>query len=233
MAHPWGNLKPVFKQKSAKEKWLEWAKAHQEIIAVAGIILLLLGVGIPYFLHNQEQNEKDSQDKLNIGQWYLHSAVDPKNGPFKSEVEKYQQCLNTFQRITTDYSGTRTAKLARFYSAKCQYSLGQFTQAYAGFEVSTQELKDIPLGDEAYLGRILCMEAQNQFPQAVTLAETFLTYHPDSFIAPEIRIKLSEIYLLKVNDKAKAIQQLKIVADTNADSQWGKEAARRLKDLQS
>ena len=233
MTSPWGNLKPVTKPKSSTEKFLEWAKSHQEIIAVAGIVLLLLGIGIPYVIHNQQQSEKDAQGVLNLGQYYLHSNVDPQNGPFKSDVEKFQQCLQTFQRITTDYSGTKTAKLARYYSARCQYSLGQYTQAYAGFDASTQELKDIPLGDEAFLGKILCLEAQNQFPQAVMLAETFLKYHPTSFIVPEIRLTLSDIYLLKINDKTKAMEQLKLLVDAYGNNQWGKEAARRLKNLES
>lgn len=232
MASHWGGFKPVLHEKSEAEKWIDWAKAHQEFIAVAGIVLLLVGIGIPYILHNRVQSEKDAQGVLNLGQYYLHSPVDPKNGPFKSEVEKYQQSLQTFQRILTDYSGTQTAKLARYYAAKCQYSLGQFTQAYAGFDTATQELRDIPLGDEAYLGKILCLESQNQFPQAALLAETFLRDHATSFIASEMRLELANIYL-KTNDKTKALDQLKTLAQTDPDSNWGKEADRRLKEMNS
>ena len=119
MATHMGGLKPLVHEKSETQKWLDWAKAHQELVAVAGIVLLLVGIGVPYILHSREQSEKDAQGVLNLGQYYLHSPVDPKSGPFKSEVEKYQQSLNTFQRILTDYSGTQTAKLARYYAAKC------------------------------------------------------------------------------------------------------------------
>lgn len=231
MAAHWSGLKPILREKSQTEKWMDWAKAHQEFIAVAGIVLLLVGIGVPYILHSREQSEKDAQGVLNLGQYYLHSPVDPKNGPFKSDVEKYQQSLQTFQRILTDYSGTQTAKLARYYAAKCEYSLGQYTQAYASFDTATQELKEIPLGDEAYLGKILCLESQSQFPQAATIAETFLRDHSNSFIAGEIRLELSDIYL-KSKDEAKAMEQLKTLSQTDADSNWGREADRRLKNLQ-
>src|ERR1700690_1021037 len=155
------------------EKWIEWAKAHQEIIAVSGILLLLLAIGIPYYLHSQAKSENDARGVLNLGQYYLHSQVDPKNGPFKSNLEKSQQALQAFQRITTDSPGTKTATLARYYVAKSQFDLGQYTQAYTSFDPASQELKGTPLGDEAYLGKILSLEAQNQWAPATTLAESF------------------------------------------------------------
>ncbi|HJT23013.1 MAG TPA: tetratricopeptide repeat protein [bacterium] len=232
MATHWGGLKPVVHQKSNSEKWLDWAKAHQELIAVAAIVLLLVGIGIPYVLHSRETSERDSQAILFQGQYYLHAQVDPKNGPFKSDVDRLTQSLQTFQRILTDYSGTSSAKLARYYAAKCEYSLGQYIQAYASFDTAAQELRDVPLGDEAYLGKILCLEAQNQFPQAAVLAEAFLRDHASSFIAGELRLELSNIYF-KTNDKAKAVDQLKTLAQTDPDSNWGKEAVRRLKQIQS
>jgi tetratricopeptide (TPR) repeat protein len=232
MTSHWANLKPFQKEKTPLENFLEWAKAHQEFIAVGGILILLLGIGIPYFFHNQVQKEKDAEGVLSLGQYYLHAAVDPKNGPFKTEVDKYQQSLQTFQRITTDYSGTKTAKLARYYTAKCEYSLGQYTQAYASFESASQELRGLPFGDEAYLGKILCLEAQNQWLQASTLGETFINEHPDSFIIDEMRLVLSDIYL-KNNNKPKALEMLKIEAQSKNDNDWVKEAARRLKQLQS
>ncbi|HEV2354105.1 MAG TPA: hypothetical protein VGR89_07675, partial [Puia sp.] len=61
MATHWGGFKPIRQEKSEVEKWQDWAKAHQEFIAVAGIVLLLVGIGIPYFLHSREQSEKDAQ----------------------------------------------------------------------------------------------------------------------------------------------------------------------------
>ncbi len=232
MATLLGKFNPLTKEKTAAEKGLDWAKAHQEIIAIAVIVLLLLGIGIPYYFHSQDQNEKDAQGVLSLGQYYLHSEVDPVKGPFKSVVERTQNALQTFQRILTDYSGTKTSRIARYYVAKCQYDLGQVQQAYGSFDSASQQLRDNPLGDEAYFGKILCLEAQNQLPQAVTLAETFLKEHPDSFIMSELRLNLSDIYL-KSNDKVKALEELNLVAKNDPDSNWGKEAQRRLKNLQS
>ncbi len=156
----------------------------------------------------------------------------PKKGPFKSVVERTQNALQTFQRILTDHSGTKTSKIARYYVAKCQYDLGQYQQAYGSFDTASQQLKDNPMGDEAYFGKVLCLEAQNQLPQAATLAEAFLKDHPDSFITAELRLNLSDIYL-KNNDKAKALDQLSLVSKAYSDSDWGKEADRRLESLKS
>jgi tetratricopeptide (TPR) repeat protein len=213
-------------------KWLLWAKAHQEVIAVAGILLVLLSAGVPYYLNSRAQSEKSALGVLNLGQYYFHSEVDPKNGPFKSEQEKHQQALQTFQRITTDHSGTSAAKIARYYAARCQFALGQLAQSYSSFDTACQELKGTPLGEQAYLGKILCLEGQNLLPQAATLAESYLKEKPDSFIAPEIRLNLSEVYL-KTDKREKALEELKKVAETQTDSNWGREAARRLENLKS
>ncbi len=227
--HPHMNLEPGEKKAS---KWLLWAKSHQEIIFVIGIVVVLIGVGVPYYLHSMEQSEKDAMSALNLGQYYLHAGVDAKNGPFKSETEKDQQALSTFQRITTDFAGTKTAKLARFYVAKCQFQMGQFGPAYTNFDTCTQDLKGTPLGDESYLGKILCLEGQNQLPQAVQLYEAYLTQNNGSFLIPEMRNRLAKAYLATQN-KAKAIEQYKLVVSGYADTEWGKEAARQLGLLNS
>lgn len=232
MATPETKHQPSPFEANRSTKWIDWAKAHQEVIAIAGILLLLLGGGIPYYLHSQAQSEKSAIEVLNLGQYYFHSQVDPKNGPFKSEAEKHQQAFQTFQRIITDHSGTHTAKIARYYAARCQFAMGQLTQAYSSFDTACQELKGTPLGDQAYLGKIFCLEGQNLLPQAITLAETYLKDNPDSFIAPEIGLNLSEVYL-KSDKKEKAMENLKKIAESHPDSRWGKEAARRLENLRS
>jgi TolA-binding protein len=229
----WGGLQPKdSSENKPMQKALVWAKTHQEIIAASGIFILLLGIGIPYYFHSKAQSEKEAMSVLNLGQWYLHSPIDPKNGPFKSPTERDQQAIQTFQRITNDYKGTHAAKIARFYTAKCQFSLRQYPQAYASFDESSLELKDVPIGAEAYLGKILCLEAQSQWTQAATLLDTFLKSFPDSFLVPEIRLNLSEVYL-KTQNKDKAVEQLKLVVQKYADSNWGREAQRRLEKLKT
>jgi len=122
--------------------------------------------------------------------------------------------------------------VARYYVAKTQLTLGQLTQAYTSFDAADQDLKGTPLGDEAYLGKIMCLEAQSQWAPAATLAETFLKDHSDSFIAPEIRLTLSSIYLNNQN-KEKALEQLKITIQSYPDTNWSKEASRRLGNLKA
>jgi TolA-binding protein len=229
----WGGLQSkTATENKPMQKALTWAKTHQEIIAATGIFILLLGIGIPYYFHSKAQSEKEAMGVLNLGQWYLHSPIDPKNGPFKTAQERDQQALQTFQRITNDYKGTYASKIARFYMAKCQFSLRLYPQAYVSFDESSLELKDAPMSAEAYLGKVLCMEVQSQWPQAATLLEAYLKENPDSFLAPEIRLNLSDVYL-KNQNKDKALEQLKLVASKYSDSNWGREAQRRLEKIKT
>jgi TolA-binding protein len=227
----WGNIKQSTPGEQASQKWLAWFKAHQEIVAVIGIIVILAGIGVPYYLHSQQQNEKDAQNVLNLGQMYLRMPIDPKNG-FKSAAERNQQALQTFQRIVTDYPGTPTSKIARYYVAKTQYFQGLYTQSYASFDIASHELKETPLGPEAYFGKILSLEGQNLWQQAAAAAEQFLKENPDDYIVPQIRLNLADVYL-KIPNKDKALEQLKITAKSFPDSDWAKEAESRLGNLNS
>jgi TolA-binding protein len=228
----WGSAQAMQQPKSQAQKGLDWAKTHQEALAVIGIICILLLIGIPYYFHSQEQSEKDAQSALGVGQYYLQAPVDPVRGPFKSEIDRLQEALKTFQRITTDYAGTPAAKVARYYAAKCQFSSGQYAQAYVNFDEASRQLKRTPLADEAALGKVLCLEAQGQWIQAISGYETFLSENPDSFLAPEIRLNLAVAYL-KSQNNAKAFEQLKWTAEKYPETTWGKEAAWRLARLQS
>jgi predicted negative regulator of RcsB-dependent stress response len=228
MTTPFGHVEPV--GQNPIQKYLDWAKKHQEAVFVAIILVILIGVGLPYYQHSREKADLDAQNVLGLGQYYQHSPVDPKNGPFKTEAEREQMALQTFQRIVNDYGGTPTAKIARFYVAKDQLAMRQFAQAYSNFEVASNELKGTPLGDEALFGRILAIESQGQFLQAVTLAESFMKDHSTSFIAPEVGLTLADLYA-KTQNVAKAKDLLQSLAKTYADSNWGKTAEHRLAGL--
>jgi len=228
----WGNTKPIAEQKSAVENWIRWAKTHQETLAVIGIVIILISIGIPYYFHSQEQSEKDAMAALSVGQYYLQSQVDPKKGSFKSSDEKNQEALKTFHRITTDYAGTNTAKVAKFYEAKCQFLLGQYPQAYASFENASRELKNTPLADQAFLDKVLCLETQGQWEQAIARYVSFLIENPNSFIAPEVHFHLAEDYL-QMKNKPKAIEELKTTAKKYPDTSWGANAAWNLSLLDS
>ena len=70
MTNPFAHS-PLLVEKKPYQKWLDWAKAHQEVIAVGSIIAIILAIGVPYYLHSQQQNEETAQGVLNLGQYYL------------------------------------------------------------------------------------------------------------------------------------------------------------------
>jgi hypothetical protein len=88
------------------------------------------------------------------------------------------------------------------------------------------------LGEEAAFGKILCLEAQKQYAQALTLGEAFLRATPDSFLLGEFQVALAEIHL-KNKDQAKAAELLEAASKGFPGTYWGREAARRLRDLRS
>ncbi len=217
-------------EKSEFQKWIDWAKQHQEMVFVGGMVVLLVAIGIPYYLHSQDKANNDAQGVFSLAQYYQHAGVDPKNGPFKTEDEKDQQALSTYQRVVNDFAGTPTAKLARYFVAKDQLLLRQYSQAYSSFDTASQELKGTPLGDEAYLGKIVALEADNKLSQATAFAEIFVKNNSQSAVYPEVALNLADLYF-KNQQKDKAKDQLNEIIKDYADTTWSKEAAERLADL--
>jgi FimV-like protein len=213
------------------EKFLEWAKTKQEVLAVTVIFIIMLAVGIPYYVKSREQAERDAVQKLSVAQYYLNAQVDPKNGPFKTETEKFQAALQQFQQITTQGAGTWAAKVATYYVGKCELVLGQYSQAYVAFDDASQRLKGTPLSEASWVGKATSLLLQQKWSEAAKTMEECLVLYPDGFLAPTVRLDLADAYL-KAGQKDKAIKLLQEVIKDKADSSEGREAARFLKTLQ-
>jgi tetratricopeptide (TPR) repeat protein len=216
-----------------KAPWIkiqEWAKKRQEILAVVLVFILVLAVGVPYYLKSRSQAESDAVQKLSIAQYYLNAQVDPKNGPFKSEPEKFQAALQQFQQVTQQGAGTWAAKVATFYVGKCQLVMGQHSQAYVAFDEAAQRLKGTPLGEAAWVGKATSLLLQQKWTEAAGVMEQCLVQYPDGHLAPTIRLDLVDTYL-KAGQKAKATQILQDIVKADDKSVYGKEAARMLKTL--
>jgi FimV-like protein len=209
----------------------EWAKNKQEMLAVAVIFILLLAVGIPYYFKSREQAERDAVQKLSVAQYYLNAQVDAKNGPFKTESEKFQAALQQFQQVTQQGAGTWAAKVAQYYVGKCQLVMNQNSQAYVSFDEASQRLKGTPLGEAAWVGKATALLLQQKWPEASDVMEKCLVQYPDGFLAPTVRMDLADTYL-KAGQKDKAIKLLQQVVKEKPESNDGREAARVLRTLQ-
>lgn len=224
-------LQHDFEDKTPWVKFQEWAKKKQEVLAISVIVVLLLSVGVPYYLKSRQQAEQDAAQKLSIAQYYLSAHVDAKNGPFKSEAEKYQAALQQFQQVSQQGAGTGAAKVALFYVGKCQLIMGQSSQAYVSFDEAAQKLKGTPLGQAAWVGKGTALLLQQKWAEAAKIFETYLTQYPDGYLTTKVRLDLADTYL-QSNQKDKAIQILQDVVKKNAGSEDGREAARFLKSIQ-
>jgi predicted negative regulator of RcsB-dependent stress response len=213
-------------------RFQHWAKSKQEVLAVSVIFILLLVVGIPYYLKSREQAERDAVQKLSVAQYYLNAQVDAKNGPFKSETEKYQAALQQFQQVTQQGAGTGAAKVAQYYVGKCQLILNQYPSAYVSFDEASQRLKGTPLGEAAWVGKATALVLQQKWNDAASEMEKCLVQYPDGFLAPTVRMNLSDTYL-KAGQKDKALKLLQQVVKDKPNSDEGREASRVLKTLQS
>ena len=219
----------VQKDKNNFESFKNWAKLHQEFIAILIIVILIIGIGLPYYLNSVATNNKKSMAMLNMGIYYLNAPVGPQSA-FKTEVEKYQECSTFFNKVKNLYPGTQAYNIAYYYLGKCDLFLQNYMLASKYFKLAYKKLKNTPLGQEAFIGVGMCYISQSQWNPAILIFEKYLKIYPNGFLREEARFNLAKIDKL-VHNLAMAKIELKKIIHSHPNSDWAKQASFELKTL--
>jgi len=128
---------------------MEFYQQHKNsIISSAIAVIFAIALGIGYFYYSQAQEKEAQQLMGSAEQYYL-------NGDYKNALTGSEEDFTVgFEQIINNYSGTKTANLAKYYAAVCEYNLGNTRQALTymnDFEVPEGILGVAPLSFKAVL----------------------------------------------------------------------------------
>ncbi len=149
------------------EKTLAYVRGHLEQVIVAGALLLLVAVLVPYWLHSRVERENKAGNLLAEAQHvYSTPAADEGGssygGGYATAQEKYTQAASRFREIVNGYGGTQAALAAAVGAAQCDLRLGKPDPAAAAFKAFAAAHAGHPLAPVAAAGAAYCLETQGK-----------------------------------------------------------------------
>lgn len=138
------------------ERIWAWYLEHTKETAVAGIVIVVVGLGIGFFIY--EQNARQTTAGQALSQAFFESQAAGPRGASAAPA--------MFLRVANDHSGTPAAGYARLLAAGQLYVAGNYPEAQKQFEDCISD-PDPRLAEEAMLGVATCLESLGQTNEAM------------------------------------------------------------------
>jgi TolA-binding protein len=136
-----------------------------------------------------------------------------------------------FEVVVNKYSGDAAGE-AKYFLGRIAFEQNDLSTAQAHFETYLKDYSvDNYLNAAAMAGLAATKEAQGKSEEAAKLYEQVAKDHPDLPYAPQSLIDAERLYL-KINQKDKGIELLKLVRDKYPESSLAAQAKKELDNLQ-
>ena len=186
-------------------------KNKKNIMIVAGaVVVVALGIWAYFGLYAGPRQQQAAEEMFAAEQWYAEG--------------QYQQALDGneefpgFLAVMDQYSGTKSANLAKYYAGVCELNLGQYDEAighlkgYKGRDTFTGAEAAMLIGD-CYAEKEDFAEAASWYEKSVRKADNFIT-------APTALFKAGIAYLA-VGKKDDALRCFNTIKDNyNESTEW-------------
>jgi len=179
-------------------------KNLKKILCVIGAVVVVVLAG---FLYNNYMNGKESD---------AQKAIAKSQEAFAQQ--QYEQALNGdgtqsagFLRIASDYSGTKTANLAKLYAAICYAKTEKYDEAIKLFEDYSQ--KDDQMISPASLAALgNCYIQQGQNDKGISMLLKAAKAASNDAISPRCLLQAAQVYEAEGNGE-KAVELYKEIKD--------------------
>ena len=160
---------------------------HWKQILIGVVAIILIVVGAITFRHTYLlPREKNAQEAIFLGQQYYAN-------------QQWEIALNGdsidyigFESIIDDYSGTKTANLAKFYAGICQYNLGNYETALK--TIKSYSGKDILIAAQALAVAGDCEVNLGNPKKAIDYFKKAATKADNSVLSPMNLVKAAVVY---------------------------------------
>lgn len=203
------------------EKLRDLFRKHQEKWLFLLFFALILGVGVPYWQKGKREAAQEAWSLLDLALNYLNRPVDEKNGPFRTEQEKWNQTLQILHRIQNQYDDTPAVDLAWYYAGRSYLFLGDAQKALEQFQEAASRLRKKPLGLQAEWGVATALAQQGKWEEAARQYElTFKEYGKEAQ-QPEALFHYASA--LEKSGRTKDAESVwRELKEKHAETYWGK-----------
>jgi len=155
-----------------------FAEAHAKKIVAAGVIVLVIVLGVVFYEMWDSKKEAEAGRKLSAALEVYQRVSSPYREASAAEVKT---ALGGFDEVIKQFSGTASGKLALLYKGNLHFKLGEFDEAIKAYQAFLEKAGKERLyrlfGLEglgyAYEGKKEYAKAIDAYQQIVALGETF------------------------------------------------------------
>ncbi|RYZ57966.1 MAG: tetratricopeptide repeat protein [Chitinophagaceae bacterium] len=197
-----------------------WSRFGKTISIVLGAIILVVGGILVYNNFVVGPKEKKASDAIFRAQEYY--AQDSLDKALNGDAQ-----YPGFEKIVSQYGGTKAGELARFYAGSIHLKKGAFDKAISHLKEFDTDAPQVQarayklLGD-AYAEQGKSKEAVEQYKKAAN------TFPEDEASASEALFLAAYLYDRVLNDKAQATELYKKIKTDYNQTQWSFEADKYL-----
>ncbi|NTS41578.1 tetratricopeptide repeat protein [Flavisolibacter sp. BT320] len=197
-----------------------WSRFGKTISIVLGAIILVVGGILVYNNFVVGPKEKKAADAIFRAQEYY--AQDSLDKALNGDAQ-----YPGFEKIVSQYGGTKAGELARFYAGSIQLKKGAFDKAISHLKEFDTDAPQVQarayklLGD-AYAEQGKSKEAADQYKKAAN------TFPEDEASASEALFLAAYLYDRVLNDKSQATELYKKIKTDYNQTQWSFEADKYL-----
>jgi len=212
---------------------MDYYKKNTENAIITAVVVVLVLVAVPLVMNGRKQSAEKAAALLSQASRYMNSpVVDMENatlyGFFRTETEKSDKVIATYNEIMQKYRGTTAAKLSYIGLADAYYAKGSYKEALDYYKSFADKFKGNAFYAEACSGAGYASFGLGDYKGAASWFEKALSVNPSD---NDALLRLSESYIM-MNDKAKAKENLEKVAKNSEEgSYWAVAASEKLKGI--
>lgn len=181
-------------------KFVDWAAAHRKQLVIGLVVVVVVGLGVSFYLVHQNQLQVDANAALSK-LMVRTSATEPEPTP------------EAFLKVAADYPNTDAAQRAQLMAASRFFSDGKYDEARGQFQRFLEAHSESPFAGEAALGVAACLDAQGKTDEAVIAYRNVIDHYQSPNVWPQAKLAMAR--LLEMQRKfSEAEMQLEDVART-------------------
>jgi predicted negative regulator of RcsB-dependent stress response len=169
-------------QLSIADRLLAWFEMHRKPVLRGSIVVVVLGVGIGFFIWQQNDRQARASEALSritsVGLTATELSATP----------------GALLKVATEYRKTDAAARALLLAGGDLYAQGKYAEAEAQFGRFLREYRDSPFADQALLGVAACLDARGKTPEAIVAYNDIVQHHSTDNVAPPAKLALAWLY---------------------------------------
>lgn len=160
-----------------------WLEVNKKKIAVAAILLTVLGFGVATVRYMKEKKELSASSEL--------LALKPS---ISTPTNQTPAQASAFSKVAQDFSGTAAAERAQLFAASTLFTEGKYAEAHSAFSKFLTDHPESPWSATASYGMAAAQQAQGKTNEALAAYQGVASKYPNSSVADDARLAMAAMY---------------------------------------